>query len=184
MILVGHSILYATGKMASSGEMRYMAIVAPFWGVLAANGWTWFYETFNWRRPLRWAAIATLAPALINQRFQIGPVLLGYEVLPLQFNHDMVIARRVANWYRTIGPKLEYPRVLAAHPGVYYFLDISPTQRLQTREWTKETIADAPRGTILIWDPCTAFTIPTRGDRSVKMRSARRAGSMTKRIRI
>ena len=99
MILVGHSILYATGKMASSGEMRDMAIVAPFWGVLAANGWTWLYETLNWRRPLRWAAIAALAPALINQRFQIGPVLLGYEVLPLQFNQDMVIARRVARWF-------------------------------------------------------------------------------------
>ena len=46
----------------------------------------------------------------------------------------------------------EYPRVMAAHPGVYYFLDISPTQRLRTREWTAANIAAAPRGTILMWD--------------------------------
>ena len=31
--LVGHSILTATGKLASNGELRYMLIVAPFWGV-------------------------------------------------------------------------------------------------------------------------------------------------------
>jgi hypothetical protein len=153
MILFGHSVLYATGKMASSGEMRYMAIVAPFWGLLAARGWTWIFDALNWHRPLRWAAIAALAPALVNHRLQAGPVVLGYQVLPLHLNQDMVIARRVARWYQNWPLRDEYPRILASHPGVYYFLDISLTEKLRTREWTQQTVADAPRGTLLVWDP-------------------------------
>jgi len=44
MILVGHSVLYALGKMASNGELRYMLIVAPFWALLATRGWEWVWE--------------------------------------------------------------------------------------------------------------------------------------------
>jgi hypothetical protein len=46
MIFVGHSVLYALGKMASNGELRYMLIVAPFWALLAARGWEWVWERF------------------------------------------------------------------------------------------------------------------------------------------
>ncbi|MBV8779803.1 MAG: hypothetical protein JO353_00265, partial [Phycisphaerae bacterium] len=41
LIVAVHSLLYATGRMASSGELRYILIVAPFWGVLSAQGWMW-----------------------------------------------------------------------------------------------------------------------------------------------
>lgn len=41
MILVGHSLLYWLGKMASNGEVRYLVIVAPFWALLACRGWGW-----------------------------------------------------------------------------------------------------------------------------------------------
>ena len=44
MILVGHSVLYWLGKMASNGEVRYMLIVAPFWALLACRGWGWAWE--------------------------------------------------------------------------------------------------------------------------------------------
>ena len=153
LILAGHSFLYATGKMASSGEMRYMLIVAPFWGLLSAVGWTWIFERMNWRRHLWWAALAALLPVGINQRLQIGRVQLGYQVVPLHLNQDMNTARRVARLYSQWPLHGEFPMMLASHPGVYYFLDISPTQKLQSREWTKSTIDAVPRGTILIWDP-------------------------------
>lgn len=39
LILAGHSYLYWRGKMASSGELRYMLTVAPFWALLIARGW-------------------------------------------------------------------------------------------------------------------------------------------------
>jgi hypothetical protein len=152
-ILAGHSILYATGKMASSGEMRYMLVVAPFWGLLGARGWQWLAERLNWKHPLLWASVISIAPAMINVRIYIAGETIGYHILPLHLNNDMIIARRVARLYKTWPTREEYPRVLAAHPGVCYFLDISPTGKLQTREWKRSTIEDAPRGTILIWDP-------------------------------
>jgi len=55
LILVGHSLLYATGKLASSGELRYMLVVAPFWGLLSARGWEWVFARFNRRRTVTWA---------------------------------------------------------------------------------------------------------------------------------
>jgi hypothetical protein len=153
LILGGHSILYATGRMASSGEMRYMLVVAPFWGLLAAKGWAWIFDAMQWRRPLRWAALAAIVPAIVNQHFQVGPLVVGYRVVPIHLQHDMVVAHRFAQLYKIWPLRDEYPKVLAAHPGVYYFLDISPTQKLQTREWSQKTVADVPHGTILIWDP-------------------------------
>jgi hypothetical protein len=154
LILAAHSVLYATGKMASSGEMRYMAIVAPFWGVLAANGWEWVFTRFHWRHPLLWTIPAAILPVLVNENVRIGPVVWGYRVLPLKVEQDynMRVAFRAARWYRAWPLRDEYPRVMAAHPGVFYFLDISPTERLKTHEWTAANIAGAPRGTILMWD--------------------------------
>jgi hypothetical protein len=61
LVLAGHSILYATGKMASSGEMRYMLVVAPFWGLLAAKGWAWIFDALSWRRPLRWRSSISIS---------------------------------------------------------------------------------------------------------------------------
>jgi hypothetical protein len=154
LILAGHSLLYATGKMASSGEMRYMLIVAPFWGVLAANGWTWVFERFSWRHPLLWTIPGAILPILINETVRVGPFVWGYRVLPQQVEQDynMKVARRAARWYRAWPMRDEYPRLMAAHPGVFYFLDISPTERLKTREWTAANILAAPPGTILMWD--------------------------------
>src|SRR5207249_4799215 len=42
-ILAVHSLLYCLGRMASNGELRYLLIVAPFWALLAAQGWEWAF---------------------------------------------------------------------------------------------------------------------------------------------
>jgi uncharacterized membrane protein len=55
MILLGHSVLFWLGRMASSGELRYMLVVAPFWALLAAKGWEWAFERCQWNRPILWA---------------------------------------------------------------------------------------------------------------------------------
>ena len=54
LILVGHSLLYWRGKMASNGEIRYMLVVAPFWALLSARGWSWIFRAMDWDRPLLW----------------------------------------------------------------------------------------------------------------------------------
>ena len=46
-VLVVHSVLYATGKMASNGEPRYLLTAAPFWAVLSARGFAWACERLH-----------------------------------------------------------------------------------------------------------------------------------------
>jgi len=51
----------------------------------------------------------------------------------------------------------QYPHVLTGHTGIHFFLDISPTERDETRQWTRQTIATTPPGTVLIWDPMYGY---------------------------
>jgi hypothetical protein len=41
---------------------------------------------------------------------------------------------------------------MASHPGIFYFLNISQTQRGQTVEWTRANVEHAPPGTLMVWD--------------------------------
>jgi hypothetical protein len=126
MILIGHSVLYATGRLASSGELRYMLVVAPFWGLLSARGWEWLFMRLNWSRAVTWAGFAALAGGLANAVYPI---------------------------VRRTGLSQRYPRVCAAHVFVYYFLDVSPTDPVRGLEYVRGKLDPAPPGTILVWDP-------------------------------
>lgn len=143
MILAGHSLLYAMGKMASNGELRYLLVVAPFWGVLSARGWAWLSDRFEIRHPLRWAAAAALVPILAN---------VAYPVVPLVLDEDWKRAEVLARVYRESGLAEDHPKVLASHPGLFYFLEISPTAHDRAVEWKKPKIAEAPAGTVVFWD--------------------------------
>lgn len=149
LILVAHSVLYALGKLASSGEIRYLLTVAPFWGLLSARGWEWLFERLGLRRPLAWAAIAAILPASFN---------MFYKVLPLVYDADWIRARRAAWWYQHGGWAEAFPRVAAAHPAIYYFLDISGSDPHKALEWRKDLLAHPPQGTIVIFDPMYAVS--------------------------
>jgi hypothetical protein len=165
-ILVVHSLLYRLGKMASYGEPRYLLAAAPLWAVLAARGWEWAFERFGWRHPLGWAGVAALAPAL---------ALVLHPVLPLRTPDHRQVARAVVEEYRR-GPALHgYPRVLAAHPAIFYYLGVDPQDASATVEWHKATVASPPAGTILVWDPIYAAR-NAHGDRSVTLEDVRRGG--------
>lgn len=145
MILLGHSVLYALGKMASNGEPRYMLVVAPFWGLLSALGWEFVFTRLQWRGVLRWAGVAALLPALSNQ--------FVYKVLPLTPAEDWRHAQAIADWYRS-DPALQekFPRIMAAHPGIYFYLDRSFSNTKFIVPWLKDELAKTPPGTLLIWD--------------------------------
>jgi hypothetical protein len=147
-ILTVHSLLFFMGKMASSGELRYLLVAAPMWGLLAARGWEWMWERRGWRYPTLAAQVAVVLPLTVN---------LHYRVLPITPSEDMVLAEHAANWYRQWPGRAEHPWVMSAHPGVWYYLDISPTDRRVARPWTRSTIQDIPPGTVLIWDPVYAL---------------------------
>ncbi len=142
LIFVGHSLLYWMGKMASNGELRYMLAVAPFWALLSARGWEWAFIRFQWRRPLVWAGVAALLPMLIN---------IAYPAVPLVLAQDWRQSRHIAEWYESSGVERTHPRVMAAHMGIYYFLDRSPSGDRSTEFHQKNLLAPPP-GTIMIWD--------------------------------
>jgi len=143
-VLVSHSLLWRLGKMSSFGEPRYLLVVAPVWGVLSARGWEWVWTRFRWGRPLRWAGLAALAPVVAN---------LVHPVVPVRLSDDWRAAKRFAAWYQSTPAHTRYPRVLASHPGVFYFLGASPTGESRGGGFSRSLIAACPAGTILIWDP-------------------------------
>lgn len=155
MILVGHSVLYALGKMSSNGELRYLLIVAPFWALLGCRG---LLATFHpadaavqtpgrsshSRRPVEvlWAAGLAVLPAAAN---------LLYMVLPLAETRDWATARRLADWYRASDTSRVYPRLMASHPGICLALDRAPVDPSFV-PFTRETIDRRPERTLLIAD--------------------------------
>jgi hypothetical protein len=144
LILIGHSILYATGTLASSGEIRYMLIVAPFWGLLAARGWEWAWESLNWRAPLRWAGVAVLAAVVANS---------VYPVLPLAPTDDMRRAMRFVDLYRSSGLADTLPRVSTGEVAIFYLLDVSPADSQSSMEYRRDLLASPQPRTIVVSDP-------------------------------
>jgi hypothetical protein len=144
MILIGHSLLSWRGKMASNGELRYMLVVAMFWGLLAARGWSWIFRQMQWRRALGWAAAAALAPVIANRCF---------GVVPIRSQPDWTEAQQIARWYAADGRMQRYPHLLIAHPGIGYYLDGVPGAAERVGDWQKTVVDGCPSATLLIWDP-------------------------------
>lgn len=149
-VLTAHSVLYALGKMASNGELRYLLVTAPFWGVLVAAGWERAFDLL--RRPpaeaLRFAAYTTAVPWLINFHF--------YGVLPIRFDNAWEAARFVARFADAHGRATGRPALMAGHPGIYYFLDRSNNDPNLARELITPNIENPPPGTLLLYDPVYA----------------------------
>ena len=144
-VLCTHTVLYWTGRLASFGEVRYLLVAAPFWGVLSARGWEWFFTRFTWPRPLLWAGLAAVGP----------PILINVvrPVAPVSLPQDWTVARDLATWCDSSPIRAAHPRIMAAHPGIFYFLDISPCDRRRIEPWTPTSLSSAPAGTLLLWDP-------------------------------
>lgn len=165
-VLCVHSLLYATGKLASYGEARYLLVVAPFWGVCSARGWEWIFQRTGSAGAMRWAAIAALSPLLVN---------IFDSVIPLKPDPDWAIAERAARWYAEKSVQARYPRIGVSHPGIFYELDISPTDGSQVFEWKRATLLAPQRGTLLFWDPIYGNKNASP-DRAVGVDELKRAG--------
>ena len=166
MILAGHSVLYATGRMASSGEVRYMLVVAPFWALLGAKGWEWLFARRRWPREVQLAMLAAILPIFVNR---------WYQVLPLAYMQDWIEARETAAWVRDTSLGHDYPKLASSHPGLFYFMDISATDRYRVVEWRKGNVEHAPNGVILVWD-WVYGTHNSDADRVITVEDLLRAG--------
>jgi hypothetical protein len=166
LILVGHSVLFALGKMASSGELRYMLIVAPFWGLLSAYGWEWIFEKLNWTAVHRAAGVAVLLPIIAN---------ICYPCVPLKLSDDDLAAKRAAEWYQHSGLSKDFPRISSGHQMLYYFLGTIGTDKDHAVDWRRDTLAPAPPGTIAVWDPIYAI-YNSDANRSISVEELARSG--------
>lgn len=169
-VLVGHSLLYATGKMASNGELRYLLVCAPFWGVLLAVGWEWLFERLgrSGAEAVRFAGYAALVPLALDAQV--------YRVLPLRFDTAWQTTRFVAHWADGYGRSIGRPALMAAHPGVYYFLDRSPNDPTLSRDFVRANLLHPPPGTVLLFDPVYARFNASRDRRIDSLDEIRAAG--------
>jgi hypothetical protein len=165
-ILAVHSLLYALGKMASYGEPRYLLVAAPLWAVLSARGWEWIINALRWRQPVRWALVASVLPA---------SVLLYHRVLPLRRPAHWETAERVASYIRERLAPAGYTKIMVAHPAVFYYLGVSPTDRGRIIEWRRDTVAYPAQGAALVWDPIYSPRNAT-AERSLTLAEIRSAG--------
>jgi hypothetical protein len=165
MVLAGHSVLYWQGKMASNGELRYLLVVSAFWALLCARGWEWLFTALQWRRPLAWALVAAVVPVVSH---------LHYRVLPLDLERDWREAEAVANWYEASPVRRSHPFLMAAHPAVFYFMDLSMTGE-GVREWHQRHVSPPPPGTLLVWDAVYGVYNADQ-DRSISLNEIRAAG--------
>jgi hypothetical protein len=141
-LLIGHSLLYTLGKMASNGEVRYMMVTAPMWALMAARGYGWIFTQMRWPRPVLYAAFFSMLPLLANR---------AWTVLPLGQSPDWMEAEQIAEWYKTGSLQKQYPQLDISHVGLMYALDFPPEAH-RLIPWTKPVIDSRPPGTILIWD--------------------------------
>lgn len=138
-VLAVHSVLHWLGKMASSGDVRYLVSVAPFWALLGARGWDWLSRRFEWRFNYLPAAAAGVLPLVIMQ--------IAYPIVPLESDQPGREAQGVARWYERSDWSRSHPRLLTDHPIVWLTLDINP----QAGGGGKERIMQAPPGTVFLW---------------------------------
>lgn len=143
-ILLGHTTLWMLGKMASSGEPRYMLIAAPFWAMLAAAGWEWVCARLKISKPTRWLTLAAILPVAAN---------IVHPVFPLAPTDNAVLARQVVTWMRD-HPEVRpaQTRLAAASPYLFLELDLDRLDRSQVVEPSARMVVDPPGDVTFVWD--------------------------------
>lgn len=142
-ILAGHSLLWWRGLMASSGELRYLLVVAPMWAMLTATGIEWAFTRVR-RSPWLFVTVAALVPVAYN---------IYYPVVPFGLYDDDLLAKDVAAWYHS-QPDIarQYPRLAGSYIAIYKELDISPLDHDRSVPWGQGTVRGRAANTLLVWD--------------------------------
>ncbi|MEZ0263691.1 MAG: hypothetical protein ACAI43_03110, partial [Phycisphaerae bacterium] len=162
LVLIGHTILWWRGWMGSNGGLRYLVICTPFWALLTARGWEWFFASkpdellsssglVGWfkNHPHAVAVVLSLTPLLITFTG------VSYPNIPItQSETADRVAGKIADWWRS-DPDLRrcYPRILSSLPTMSYYLDLDLSRPRHSAEPGKSGLRKRTPGTLLIWDP-------------------------------
>ena len=141
-VLFVHSLLHWTGKMASSGDVRYLVAVAPFWGLLAALG---VERAMRWLRVRRVALAAIVLAVLPWLALQAR-----YPIVPLTMDAGSRNAEAVAGWWQSAESaelRERYPNLRVDHPVFRYRAD-TPPNTIDGRLLVERR----PSGTVFLWD--------------------------------
>lgn len=143
-VLLAHTLLWVTGKMASNGEPRYLLVAAPFWAIVSALGLERLTRRFAWKRPLLLVAVGAALPFIAN---------VFWTVFPLGPQNDDRLADRVATWLNDNSVLRErYPRVFAWSPHLFLRLDVDKLNDRVAGQMTRTQAQAAPGGSLLVWD--------------------------------
>jgi hypothetical protein len=137
-LIVGHSIIWWLGLMSSFGEIRYLTLAAPIWGVLGATGWERMREVPLVRsvRPLLLATVGIV-------------VVFSARVTWLRQTPETSGVCEVANWLIATRPN---SAVTSSHPGVWVHAGIRYRDAGRFVPWEPSNFSQAPAGTILVWE--------------------------------
>ena len=138
-VLIVHSVLHWTGKMASSGDVRYLVAVAPFWALLAARGFDVTWRLTGWRYGMAFALGFAALPPIVAQ--------VSYPIVPLELDRPGNEAVEVAGWYLQSDLAQQYPNLMTDHPIVWYRLDVNP----QRGGGGKAFVREARPGSLYLW---------------------------------
>ena len=143
LVLVVHSLLHWTGKMASSGDVRYLVAVAPFWALLAARGFDALAGRLAWAWDESRVTLAAVAVAVVP----LVLVQLAYPIVPLEMDQPGRDALAVADWYERGGLRQTHPHLVTDHPILWYALDLNPQQD----GGGQATVVAARPGSVYLW---------------------------------
>ncbi len=98
-------------------------------------------------------ALAVVVPGVVNW---------VYPFLPIRQSASWSQAEKIVRWYEGSKLRGEYPRIMTNHPGVYFYLNVSPWDRRFVAPWSMEDIERPQTGVLLLWDRefCTRNSDP------------------------
>ena len=137
-VLIVHSLLHWTGRMASSGDVRYLVAVAPFWGILTARGFAAAAAALAWRRPYLVATALAAVPPIALQTV--------YPIVPLAMTGDAREAQDVVAPWLAANPIEGRPDLRVDHPVVMYANGLDPLRR-----GSLDLAYERPPGVAWVW---------------------------------
>ena len=143
-----------------------MLIGTPFWALLIAKGWEWFFNAIEVPLAIRFRrdCVARADRDSSNVSRFAADVLSRLAAAAAASRSGIAAASF----------KRDYPMLLTSHPGVPYFMEVSFTNSKVLRHWNKKEVASLPAGNAFDLGQRLRHAQRERGPRNHPRRNSRR----------